>query len=466
MLTRQQIIKTIRDLHRREEPLNISAVKRAHPELIQAVYAVKPFWGWKHALQDTGIGYANIKVELQETITCALCGKFFRNLATHLIKKHEVRPDEYLNDYPDSDLQSEKLRAEKMVGKTQFLRHWEPVWSREYILDRLAEYHRQGYSIIGNRMVDVDMPLTAVVYRYIAGANAWAKALIAIGHDPNKLKRESYRQTRIYSDGEDVIQGIKRRLRKRISVHSSSLQRGEHRDVILLIRGTESFGSWNNALKVAGLDPSVICLRIRGRYPSKSAVIAAIKQRYRKDWPLSVNALRTGDRKFKDIALWYNGKKYFGSWRAAMLAAGIDLNEFHKKRFQRLRRYPDSPSVIREIRKRHRSGLDIRRTGVDRGKHVNQALGNSGIEYFGSWDAALKAAGFDPKVIAMELYKRRYPDRQAVISAIKGRVRMRFPVNPAALWKGERRERTLYRIGRKLFGSWDAALKAAGLDPV
>ena len=41
MLTRQQIVKTIRNLHRRKEPLNITAVKRRHPELIQAVYAGK-----------------------------------------------------------------------------------------------------------------------------------------------------------------------------------------------------------------------------------------------------------------------------------------------------------------------------------------------------------------------------------------------------------------------------------------
>lgn len=123
MLTRQQIIKTIRNIHRRGEPLNITAVKRSHPELIQAVYSVKPFWGWKQVLEDAGLDYAGIKVELQQYITCELCGKFFRNLATHLIMKHGIEPDEYLADYPDSDLQSEKLRAEKTIRKNRFLRH-------------------------------------------------------------------------------------------------------------------------------------------------------------------------------------------------------------------------------------------------------------------------------------------------------------------------------------------------------
>ncbi len=41
----QQIIRKIQQLHRRGEPLNISAVKRSHPELIRAVYNAKPFRG-------------------------------------------------------------------------------------------------------------------------------------------------------------------------------------------------------------------------------------------------------------------------------------------------------------------------------------------------------------------------------------------------------------------------------------
>jgi hypothetical protein len=44
----------IRQLHARGEPLNISAVCRTHPELLQAVFEIKPFLGWLGAIRALG----------------------------------------------------------------------------------------------------------------------------------------------------------------------------------------------------------------------------------------------------------------------------------------------------------------------------------------------------------------------------------------------------------------------------
>jgi hypothetical protein len=41
----RQIAATIRRLHRADEPLNIMAVKRRHPQLIKRGYAMRPFLG-------------------------------------------------------------------------------------------------------------------------------------------------------------------------------------------------------------------------------------------------------------------------------------------------------------------------------------------------------------------------------------------------------------------------------------
>jgi hypothetical protein len=68
------ILNKIKELYHRREPLNIAAVKRRRPKLLSRVYSIRPFWGWKRALQDAGIDYSWIKVELLDTVRCQICG--------------------------------------------------------------------------------------------------------------------------------------------------------------------------------------------------------------------------------------------------------------------------------------------------------------------------------------------------------------------------------------------------------
>lgn len=52
---KQKIIRKIRSLYVKREPLNASAAKRNHPELLKAVYGIRRFWGWEQALEDVGM---------------------------------------------------------------------------------------------------------------------------------------------------------------------------------------------------------------------------------------------------------------------------------------------------------------------------------------------------------------------------------------------------------------------------
>ena len=399
MLTRQQIIKTIRNIHRRGEPLNITAVKRRHPEIIQAVYAVKPFWGWKQALNDAGIDCAKIKVELQKYINCALCDKPMRNLANHLIMKHGVKPDDYLKDYPDSELQSETLRSAKMIRNNRFLRHWEPVWSREYILDRLAEYHRQGYSMNYTKLCEVDTPLASVAYRYLGSGNCWGKALTAIGLDPRKLMREARRQCRRYSDKEAVMRGIKQRIRKGLRVNYSSLNKDpdtKQRDVGLLRSGIEFWGSWKNALKAAGVDMEEALKRKR-KYQAQEDIINEIRARHKLKWPITFNKIMWGEN--RDCMLGIYGREYFGSWNNALKAAGFEpVDVYNQVRLCRCK-YPNAKSVLKAINQRIKERRVLNYTGVAFGHDRDLRLILGAGRLFGSWNNALKAAGLDPSKI-------------------------------------------------------------------
>ena len=106
----RRLVTRIKRLHARREPLNITAVKRRHPDLMEAVYAVKPFWGWKRALEAAGIDYGDIRVEIEPYVQCRLCGEWFRALMGHLIKAHECDGNNYMTDYPDAPLVSEEGR--------------------------------------------------------------------------------------------------------------------------------------------------------------------------------------------------------------------------------------------------------------------------------------------------------------------------------------------------------------------
>ena len=129
----RDVVRKVCLLHRQGVPLNITAVKRDHPELIERVYSIKPFWGWRRALNTAGIDYAHIRVRLEEAVVCLLCGRWFRNLGSHLHAIHETTADEYRDEFPDAEVMCEAMRADLRFYRYSEIKlrmpHWEPIWS-------------------------------------------------------------------------------------------------------------------------------------------------------------------------------------------------------------------------------------------------------------------------------------------------------------------------------------------------
>lgn len=141
---KQRIIRQIKRLYVKREPLNVSAVRRRHPKLIEVVYAIKPFWGWKQALEDAGIPNSNINVELQDYCTCLICGEEAAILTSHLAGSHQLTPQEYREEFPSADIMAETIRAARVRAKAA-ISHLEPIWSWEYALDRTWEFYKRGW---------------------------------------------------------------------------------------------------------------------------------------------------------------------------------------------------------------------------------------------------------------------------------------------------------------------------------
>lgn len=140
--------------------------------------------------------------------------------------------------------------------------------------------------------------------------------------------------------------------------------------------------------------------------------------------------------------------RLYGMWDQAMQAAGID-----PKRVRRHRRWSHE-AIIERIQQRDALALPLNAAAVQKSEAT---LANAAERWFGSWSEALDAACIDPSQ-----WRRRVPKwtQARVVAAIR-RIRDKGgKLNHAAVGR-----KSLSHAAVDLFGCWDAALGAAGLDP-
>ena len=452
MYSKKQIIHKIKQRFQQGQALNITAVKREMPKLIQSAYAVKPFWGWRQAVDDAGIDYADICVELEEYVTCAICGRDFRMLSGHL-RIHECTYEEYKGDFPDCDAVSEGLRAALMLDNGE-LKHWELIWSPEYVLDKIYRYKELGYEINVQSMSKRDNSITSAAAKHWG---RWDNALRAIGLDPLNHRKLPYFQ---YHSKDLIIATIKERVRS-----------GKPLDYVSVAQENASltnaaywyFGNWSNALRAAGLNPEKYLQIMPGRkYPDKRSVLKAIKTRRKNKQHLNSGAVY-----IEDQALIRSASRIFGDWQKALCAASLDPSTIYKRRQDKY--YSEPESVIKEIKRRKRTKMPLNTTSLCKGSDQvkDGILYRAGVDYFGNWKNALKAAGIDPRTIYKRRPGKQYPNPQSVLKEIKRRKRTKMPLNTTSLCKGsdQDKDQMLWSGGVEYFGRWDKALSSAGLNP-
>ncbi len=284
---------------------------------------------------------------------------------------------------------------------------------------------------------------------------SWQASIEAAGLDYEKIRIQG--RSRKYPDGESVIAEILRRKKSGISL--TALTKGEYRDPTLRVSGCKYFGNWQGAMKAAGLDYERVYIRTSGgrKYPDKPSIVFEIQRRVAADLPLYARALLIGEN--KDAVLYAYGKEYFGNWPAAIEAAGLSTDAVFPKR---KRIYPDKESVVRAMQERAEAGLPLQINTLCRGAHRNSVLYKCLMEYFSSWKACIEAAGFSPRELG---YKPpRYPDKTSIIAEIRRRKKTDLPLNGLAVAKGVHLDLMLHNYGQKYFGTWQAAIEAAGLS--
>jgi hypothetical protein len=144
----------------------------------------------------------------------------------------------------------------------------------------------------------------------------------------------------------------------------------------LAYAGRKYCGSWEAALDAAGLDYEAIR---RKSFWSRDRIVEQVRELAAAGEPLYVSAAEIEHGGLVGAAA-----VYFGSWRQAIEAAGLD--------YKKIKRQKDwsRAEITSEIRRMRAQGLDLSTTIAVRGEYRN--LHAAAVRYFGSWAAAMKAA--------------------------------------------------------------------------
>jgi hypothetical protein len=232
--------------------------------------------------------------------------------------------------------------------------------------------------------------------------------------------------------------------------------------VSLYAAARRTFGSWRNALQAAGIAPGQVLTWERW---SPARILVMIRNLARRGRPLSTKQM---ERRYHNLVS--SARRHFGSWTRAVLAAGVEPTKL-----QRVVTW-NSERVIEAILTRAlRSESLVARLIEPR------SLVEAGQRFFGGWPAAVAAAGLDPASTVLPPRRNNRPGaarartprdksarrrklwtKERVIAALLTRLREQKAMHSTAI---SRDDNALYRAMQRYLGSWNEAMRAAGLDP-
>jgi len=183
---------------------------------------------------------------------------------------------------------------------------------------------------------------------------------------------------------------------------------------------------------------------------TQAKIIATIRRLHEHGVDLSPTGIRKTHGALFSSA---RSPSHFGSWRAAIEATGLDY-----RRIRRGEQIWSKDKIVRAIRKHEGEGADLLSAEFKRA-HKQLYSAACARRYFGSWRRAIEAAGLDYDGIRGN----HFWSRAKIIATIREFRVQGVPLN----WSSISRDQAgLYRAARRKenFGSWQAALRAAGID--
>ena len=280
-------------------------------------------------------------------------------------------------------------------------------WTEQKVIEAIRQRWAEGYDLTKTRTEDSGLA-NAAVYRF----GGWVKALEAAGFEGQAHRRLT---------NEEVLEAIRLHAANHptlpITVHNRRLA-----DM-----ARNRFGTLHRAFSEAKVPPFKDCW-------TRHRVVAEISRRF------EIGQLRDTEG-FGDLQLAKASRRLFGGWAEAVEAAGLSS----KITVPKPARKWDPNDVIDVIRKCRSEGQSFPQMLL-----THSGLKRAARRNFGSWSKAIIAAG-------LELSKRKW-SREVVVSQIRERVK-----SGKSLKANDAENINLSSAGKRLFGSWQLAIEAAGV---
>jgi hypothetical protein len=276
-------------------------------------------------------------------------------------------------------------------------------WTREEIIREILRRESAGLTLTTGRKTGVDSALYQAAKRVFG---SWPLAVAAAGVSPDHaISHDRWPPAKILAS----IRALGRRQRP---IRPAEL-RGRYANLIAAARRV--FDTWTKAVVAAGVDPA----KLRCTVPwTRDRIIEEILTRALRNEPLA-------SRTVKPRVLADYGARLFGSWGAALAAAGIDPTPH-------VHRWPKTLSAGKTLTSETAAPIAIPRLGE-----------------------------FNPSS-AISHRPGQVWSNDAVICAILFRLQDRRPLNAKAVYRDDR---PLYRAATRRHGNWHNALIACGLNP-
>ena len=291
---------------------------------------------------------------------------------------------------------------------------WQHKWNRQRVIEALQAYGRQGYVRCNQ---DIPNPVRMAAF-YLFGT--WHNALVAAGlasPESRPVPKKRWTKAKLLVEiRRQSVPGLPMRITHNLAFATAA---------------RKHFGSWQQALLAAGIDP------VSWQTWSPQRVLAEIRAWRQRGAPVENDRLEY--RRLQVAA-----RARFGSWRRALIAAGVR----RPGQYMKWERKWTEQRIIEAIQDRHIRGLSLVAT-------VDYKLSAAGARHFGSWHAALQAAGL---LAGKKRRARRRWSRQSVIQEIQMR-----QSHGLEMINVRRTDSGLEAAARKHFGNWHNAIRAAGM---
>ena len=244
------------------------------------------------------------------------------------------------------------------------------------------------------------------------------------GWDTARIAREL---KRLHASGHDICSRNLRRTHPRL--HSAAVH---------------WFGSYRLAVEAAGIEYRRVCHEPEHHW-SREEVIAQLRRR--KGGPLHQSAME------REVpALVVAAYRYFGNYRKAIEAAGLDYGHIRV----RPRRLWNARRIVTEIRRASRDGSGLWHGAM---KRTSPNLLRAAQRYFGTYRDAAKAAGIEKAALRPPPFRRW--SAPIVLEELQRMHRESEPLNPTYLRKYRP---YLFRVCGRRFGCYRKAVAAAGIE--